>query len=85
MTYDNEASMSLRKIFQLSSSKGGQQAATPPKDPNKSSKRKSALGVAMFALSTAKESSDAFPPLKSIMGGLMFLLNNHQVGRWISM
>jgi hypothetical protein len=35
----------------------------------------------MFALSAAKESSDAFPPLKSVMGGLTFLLNNHQVGR----
>ena len=75
--HDDKTSMSLRRIFQPSpSSKGGRQA---PNDPDKSSKRKSALGVAMFALSAAKESSDAFPPLKSVMGGLTFLLKNHQV------
>ena len=83
-TYDGEASMPLRKIFQPSTSSKGDQllAATPPKDPNKSSKKKSALGVATFALSVAKESSNAFPPLQSVMSGLTFLLDNHQVGRW---
>lgn len=37
------------------------------------------VNVAKTGLAFLKESSDAFPPLKSLLSGLVFLLGNHQV------
>ena len=40
---------------------------------------KAAASVATFGLNALKESSDAFPPLKSVAGGLSFILTNYEV------
>jgi len=49
-------------------------------DKNKFELWKSAASAtAKLFLRAAKESSDAFPPLKSVVGGLCFILDNYEV------
>ena len=40
--------------------------------------------VAKLFLRAAKESADAFPPLKSLVGGLCFILDNYEVWHFSS-
>jgi len=49
-------------------------------DKNKSKQRKpTASSAAKLFLRGAKESADVFPPLKSVLGGLCFILDNCEV------
>ena len=60
----------------LSSGQGKPNAA----DENKLVPWKStASASAKLLLRGAKESADAFPPLKSVVGGLLFVLDNFEV------
>ncbi|KAF8966797.1 hypothetical protein BDZ97DRAFT_1917311 [Flammula alnicola] len=43
---------------------------------------KTAVSVAKYGLQTLKESADAFPPLKSVVSGLSFLLSTYE--QWVS-
>lgn len=61
-------------------------AATKPpsSDDQRSVERSNELkhtvvNVAKIGLTFLKDSSDVFPPLKSLVGGLAFLLGNHEV------
>ena len=66
-----------------SSDPSSQQPASDP-EPNTSDKLKKAWGVTWTALETAlrllEKSADAFPPLKSAVGGLVACLDLAQVG-----
>ena len=43
--------------------------------------KSAASATAKLFLRAAKESADAFPPLKSVVGGLCFILDNYEVWR----
>ena len=48
-------------------------------DENKSSWRSTSSATAKLLLRGVRDSADAFPPLKSIAGGLCFILDNCEV------
>ena len=48
-------------------------------DENKSSWRSTASATAKLLLRGVRDSADAFPPLKSVAGGLCFILDNCEV------
>jgi len=48
-------------------------------DENKSNWKSTASATAKLLLHGVKESADAFPPLKSVAGGLCFILENYEV------
>jgi len=60
-------------------------AAADKNKPN--SKPSLASSAAKLFLQGVKESSDAFPPLKSVAGGLYFIMDNCEVGpaSWTSL
>ena len=47
--------------------------------------KSSATATAKLFLRAVKESADAFPPLKSVVGGLCFILDNYEVQYSLSM
>ena len=48
-------------------------------DKNESNWKSTVPATAKLILRTVKESSDAFPPLKSVVGGLCAILDNYEV------
>jgi hypothetical protein len=48
-------------------------------DVNKSSWKSNALAAAKLLLRGVKDSADAFGPLKSVAGGLCFIMDNYEV------
>ena len=59
---------------------GSSQGETNATDENKLELwRSTASATAKLLLRAAKESADAFPPLKSAVGGLCFMLDNYEV------
>lgn len=42
-----------------------------------------AYGTARMAVEIAKESSDAFPPLKAVVGAVSVLIGNYDVSAWL--
>ena len=48
-------------------------------DENKSNRKSTASAAAKFLLRGVKDSADAFGPLKSVAGGLCFILENCEV------
>ena len=56
------------------------QGVPNPTDEKKFKQGSAASATAKLILHGIKDSADAFPPLKSIVGGLCFILDNCEVG-----
>jgi len=73
----------VRSVFRKSHSKllGSSNCTVKPSamDENKSDLKPLASSAAKLLLRGVKESADAFPPLKSVVGGLCFILDNCEV------
>jgi len=75
---DNLGSLAIPNQAQDAPGSSGAEPNDP--DENKFEQWKStASATAKLLLRAAKESADAFPPLKSTVGGLCFILDNYEV------
>jgi len=64
---------------QVQESPGPNQNEPNVADENKSNWKSTASATAKLLLRGVRESADAFPPLKSVAGGLCFILENCEV------
>ena len=75
--------ISLDSVDDSAAPDQGQETLSPDQsEPNATAdenKWKTASATAKLLLRGVKESSDAFPPLKSVTGGLCFILENYEV------
>ena len=59
--------------------KNGESSVTADKNKSNSNRKPTASATAKFLLRWARDSVDAFGPLKSVAGGLCFILENCEV------
>ena len=73
----------IRSVFktgQGQNSKPSKRTVDPSIDENKSDRRSTTYAATKLAIKMVRESSDVFPPLKSVAGGLSAILDHCDVG-----